>query len=356
MPEDCSKIGDRFSRLYWQRDQRIFDPPRVLVSQGVGADGTLKVTYSNFPAVFQDSLQAITAPPEDEDLLLFLTVYLRSRLAKYFLFHTSANWGTERDKVLFTELLRIPFPLPGTEYVHRNAGEIVRQIAQSCRTLKTRIEDRLSKGADLLSIESWQDERRRQVDALQTKLEPLIYEYFDLIDQEIILIEDTVDVVIPSATPGHIDKPIPSRAPIHANKVGGYAEGLTLYAETLAKTLNEWAEQSKSKIRVSIAGGVHKTTDMGCVTVELMGKAQPFREEAPSDGTVLAVAKLAQSSATRVGCLDYLRGIIVFDGPRIRVFKPTALIGWTRTAALNDAAEIYARIADARYAMHGSNG
>ncbi|MFH0880617.1 MAG: hypothetical protein V2A34_12955, partial [Lentisphaerota bacterium] len=301
------------------------------------------------------SLQAISGQPADKDLLLFLTVYLRSKLAKYFLFHTSANWGTERDKILFTELLRIPFPLPGSEYVHRNADEIVRQVAQKVRSLKKKIENDARKQANVLATQAWQEDRGRQVEVLQAELEPLIYQYFDLIDQEIILIEDTVDVAIPSATPGYLEKPIPSRARVHRNHIGPYADGLVKYAGTLSKTLNEWAAQSKSTVQTSIVGGVHEKADMVCMTVELTGQTKPFKEKAPSDETIVAVNNLAQSSTSRVGSLDYLRGIIVFKGSRIHIFKPTALIGWTRSAALNDAAEIYTRIAKARHAMQNGD-
>ncbi len=164
-----------------------------------------------------------------------------------------------------------------------------------------------------------------------------------------------VDVVIPSATPSDLSKPIPSQTPVYRSKVRAYSNGLIPYSETLSKTLNEWAEQAQSKVRVSIAGGAHYASDMVCLTVELTSEAQPFRKETPSEESILAIAKLAESEASRIGCLDYLRGIVAFSGSKIHIFKPTALIGWTRTAALTDAAEIYARIADARYAMREIN-
>ena len=43
--------------------------------------------------------------------------------------------------------------------------------------------------------------RKEQVDALQQKIEPLIYSYFGLTEQEITLVEDTVRIFIPSSTP-----------------------------------------------------------------------------------------------------------------------------------------------------------
>ncbi|HBA83428.1 MAG TPA: hypothetical protein DCZ95_04965 [Verrucomicrobia bacterium] len=362
LPADCiplngylRKIKASENLLRRSPSKQLFQPPLVIISQGIGKDAMPKIAFSNDTVIFQDSLQAISGQPADEDLLLFLTVYLRSKLAKYFLFHTSANWGTERDKILFMELLRIPFPLPGSEYVHRNADEIVRQVAQKVRSLKKKMENDVRKQANVLAAHAWQEDRSRQVDALQANLEPLIYKYFDLIEQEIILIEDAVDVAIPSATPGYFDKPIPSRARVRSINMGSYSDGLAKYAETLSKTLNEWAAQSKSTVRTSMVGGIHEKTDMACMTVELTGHAEPFKEKAPSAETIVAVNSLAQSAASRVGGLDYLRGIIVFDGSRIHIFKPTALIGWTRTAALNDAAEIYARIANARHTMQNGD-
>ncbi len=353
LQEDCSEIGNRFPILHRPRDPKIYKPPLVLVSQGIGADDLPKVAYSDFPVVFQDSLQSISGPTEDEDLLLFLTVYLRSKLAKYFLFHTSANWGTERDKVHFTELLRIPFPLPGSEYVHPDAKKIMKEVSSRLHSVKREIEAESKDQNNIGFHESLCEERKRRMVELQKGFEPLIYQYFDLIEQEILLIEDTVDVVIPSSTPGNIFEEIPSLAPVYKNNVERYAEGLSPYAGTLSRTLNEWAEGTKSKIRVSVSGGVHKKTDMACIKIELAGHEQPFREETPSDEAIYKVCNLVKTTSSRFGRLEYLRGVIVFDGSCIYIFKPTSLIGWTRTAALNDAAEIYARIAQARSTQQG---
>lgn len=351
LPQDCEPIGERFKYMLRTRDEKVFQPPRVLVSQGVGKSGQLNVSYSDFPAVFRHGLQAIAGPPEDEDLLLFLTVYLRSRLARYFLFHTSANWGTERDKVLFTELLQVPFPLPGSDYIHRDARRIVRKVADRVRDLKERVAADIARDAGRLFKEYRPAERYREAAALQDELEPLIYRYFDLLDQEMMLVEDTVEVVIPSATPGDAAKAIPACDPVHTCRVGTYTQGLKSYATTLGDTLNAWAKEAGSDVRVSLAGGVHEQTGMACVTAQLAKSPALFEEGELSDETFLKIAGLAETAAVRKGCLEYMRGVIVFHGSAIYIFKPVALVGWTRTAALNDAAEIYARIAQSRNAL-----
>ncbi len=98
---DCIQLGARLkiieaSNEFLRRtpNTRIFKGPMVLVSQGFS-----KVAFCDFNVLFQDSLQSITGQKEDTELLMFLTAYLRSKLSRYFLFHTSANWGSERDKV-----------------------------------------------------------------------------------------------------------------------------------------------------------------------------------------------------------------------------------------------------------------
>jgi hypothetical protein len=58
-----------------------------------------------------------------------------------------------------------------------------------------------------------------------------------------------------------------------------------------------------------------------------------------------ALKRLEQSATTSNGSVCYLRDETwFFDGPQIFITKPALLGRWTRTAALNDAAEIHATI------------
>ncbi len=356
-PDDCQAIGDRFQKLHRPRDRRIYKPPLVLISQGIGKGALPKIVYCDFPVLFQHSLQSIAGPPEDEDLLLFLTLYLRSKLARYFLFHTAANWGTERDKVHLDELLRLPFPLPGSEDASPDAEEIVRIVVQKAWGLKAEIEKKYlytsSSGNFQFSGDSRKSlfiHRQKLVENLQTEVEQLFYRYFDLIDQEIILIEDTVDVFIKSATPHRLNASVPTLEPIHKNSLSTYRDGLAAYAGTLADTLDGWAAQAASPLRVSISGGVYDPEGLAFVTLEQTSRSYPYKEETLSAGLGEALSQLQKSAIRHAGRLDYLRGIIWFEKKRIRIVKPFNVECWTRTAALNDAAEIYARIAKARQA------
>lgn len=361
LSSDCEAIGNRFPKLHRPRDRQIYNSPLVLISQGIGKGAMPKVVYCDFPILFQHSLQSIAGPPEDEDLLLFLTFYLRSKLARYFLFHTAANWGTERDKVHLDELLRLPFPLPGSEDASPAAQEIVRDIAGRARELKKKIEQEFDTTAvaDAFQLSGHSPHfravrRQMVVDALQAEVEPLIYKYFDLIDQEIILVEDTVEISIKSATPHRIDSDIPSLQPIHRNSLSGYRSGLKVYAETLAKTLNEWAARANGTVRISPAGGVDEHAGLAIVSLRQTDRPHAFAKEEVSSDFAEALAQLQRTASQPAGRLDYLRGVIWFDDARIRIIKPDTVEYWTRTAALNDAAEIYARITQARQATRRS--
>ncbi len=361
LTNDCRPIEDTFNSLRRSPNQGLFSPPLVIISQGISKGALPKVVFCDFPILFQDSLQSIAGPPEDEDLLLFLACYLRSKLARYFLFHTAANWGTERDKVHLNELLRLPFPLPGSEDAVEDAEEIVKTIAGKARRLKKKIEQKFTVKAEDDSLffgdtselsALW---RQEVVDSLQSEIEPLIYKYFDLIDQEIFLIEDTVEVFIKSATPPGLDSRIPTLEVIHKNNLPVYREGLEAYASTLADTLNSWALQAGSPVRVSPSGGVDIEKGLARVTLQQTDKPLSFRVEELSGGFAEALAQLQNTVKQSAGRLDYLRGILWFDSTRIHFFKPYTVEHWTRTAALNDAAETYASIAKARQATGRSS-
>ena len=144
--QDWITLGERLEEIKASKEhlrrapsRELFKAPMVLVSHGFS-----KVAYCDFDVIFQSTLQSIAGPRQDTDLLMFLSAYLRSNLARYFLFHTSANWGSERDKVHLVELLRVPFPLPGSEFVSPEAGRIVKQVARKIGKLRDELQDTLN--------------------------------------------------------------------------------------------------------------------------------------------------------------------------------------------------------------------
>lgn len=59
--------------------------------------------------VVRHALQGIHGPESDRELLLFLAAYLRSPLARFFLFHMTSSWEISIAEVDLDELLTVPF-------------------------------------------------------------------------------------------------------------------------------------------------------------------------------------------------------------------------------------------------------
>lgn len=352
--ERLKKRSYRIDVLYSQPPSELFQPPMVLVSQG-----SVKVAFCDFEMLFQHSLQSISGPAEDNHLLMFLAAYLRSNLAKYFLFHTSANWGIERDKVHLFELLRVPFPLPEDEFASPDAAQIVSTVAERMKKLHRDLQDTFSRNEQNLKSRSlfrgreaetdrrWHEERKEKVNAFQEELEPLIYHYFGLTEQEIMLIEDTVRVFEPSSTPTtwQSEKTV-SLDLVEKTAVIPYAaQGLAAYAVTLAETLNTWAKAEGSSYRVSSQGGTDEETGLAMVTLMLSQTEAPYRQKTLSRRLTEILKQLREHASMSKGTLLYERDILVFQEEQIYIIRPNVLLNWTRTAALNDAARIYGEVA-----------
>jgi hypothetical protein len=348
---DCEEVGDRFPSLHRPRDKSIYRGPMVLVSQGFFG----KVAFCDFDVLFQDSLQSISGPEEDTDLLMFLTAYLRSNLAKYFLFHTSANWGSERDKVHLFELLRIPFPLPGNELVSDDAEQIVSEVAQKLKKLQRNLEDtlgRYERGGEgrnpLMKTEVsrlWLEERKARVGAFQQEIEPLIHRYFGLTQQEVALVEDTNHVFITSSTPRWSESAV-TLEPVEQSRVPTYSnQGLSAYANALTHTLNAWAEEEGSRFRVCAEGGTDSQTGLAIVSLELVSTERAYKERSLSRPLVEVLADLQRSVGVHSRTVGYERDLFIFHEKQVHIVRPNILVNWTRTAALNDAARIYGDIA-----------
>lgn len=355
LERDCEQISDRFQTLHRPRDPRLYKAPLILVSQGFS-----KVVFSSFDVLFQDSLQSIAGPPEDEDLLLFLTAYLRSNLAKYVMFHTAANWGTERDKVQLEELLTLPFPLT-EDAPAANAADIVREIADRMRQEKQEQEElyrqcleqhrNLTGTDEEAARKEWIKRRKERTDLLQTELEPLIYAYFGLHEPEVMLLKDTVHISIPSSTPSEAraeTMDLPTLQLVSAGKVQGYQQGIVAYADTLTGTLNNWAEERGSDFRVKAAGGVDETAGVAMISLSLGKEIDPMVQLTFKESLSQWLRRGLDACARQSATIRSEREMLWFEEEQVHIIRPATLNHWTRTAALNDADTIYGEIAMAR--------
>lgn len=319
---ECSEIGKPYDQYYFVKNRRTFRGPLVLISQGF-----TKIAFCEFDVLFRDSLQSITGESEDRELLVFLSAYLRSRLADYFLFHTSANWGTERDKVQEYELLQLPFFLPNDELAPANAADIIQHVCSI-----------FDKAANELSREGLVD-RAAIIQQADKAIEPLIFEYFDCDEFEQILVRDTCEVIEPSATPTSLDNEIRAlRRPTSEQRIK--------YGRMLSSVLNDWGK--RSSISVSTHSIASPTTGIGIVVLNQHNKGtstnNDVTDERADERVIEQLNRLRAELRRENGMRSYMRGVTVFDGKTIYLVKPLNLRCWTETAALNDADALAAAI------------
>ncbi|HUW19497.1 MAG TPA: N-6 DNA methylase [Sedimentisphaerales bacterium] len=323
--QDCPKFGQykfkkRFTQLYRSPDQRLFAPPMVLINHSVS-----RKAFCDFPVVFRHAIQSICGSPKDTNLLMFLAAVLNTDLADYYFFHISASFGIERDQVFLEEVGLLPFPLPEATSDPRHSAEIINQIAHQMRLLKTAIEKE----------HIGRDEKLRT--AMQ-KIRPLVYEYYDIDEYEQILIQDTVDYIIPSITPrANPNKKVKTLT--HVNP-----EQQQTYTETLCKMLNIHA-RTGCKVQAHV---VKADSQAVVVISRAKDKPKPFYEKAAPEDMRRVLNRIDELLPAGRGGFVYCRNLKIFDKDHIYILKPMTLRSWMRTTALNDADEIASAVLQTR--------
>ena len=315
LEEDCSELPSAEVRVRARSNKstEIFEAPHVLV-----AHGFTSVAFADFAVSFRHALRGITGAASDKDLLAFLAAYLRSPIARYFLFHTSSNWGVSRQEVHVEELLRLPFPLPDFLPDSSRAWKIVKEVAAVVRSSTQAAKPPLI-------------DRDQLVRTASETIEPLLEEYFDILPTEKLLLQDTVRVVIPSVRPTRKRVTVPTIAQSTRDQ-------RIAYKRRLCDTLNGWANGGSFLVqgRVLASGNI----GFGLTILEKTPRGSFAPDPAASDDLIGALDQLRTSVSQKLNTFEMVRGIKVFDGNRLYVVKPLAYRYWTQTAALNDADEI----------------
>ncbi len=314
---DCEEIGNRFNWLHrLPRKTSIFEAPHVIVSQ------SMRVAYSDSDVVFRHALQSFSGPRSDAELLIFLTAYLHSNVARYFLFHTSSNWGVSRAKVHVEELLRLPFPLPDDTHDPKRCQAIVREVAAA-----------VAKAAKAASYDL--ADRKGIVDRTQNSIGKLIEEYFDIDEIERMLIADTAKIIIPSVRP--------SRGRPNVPTIKHSSEAIrNSYVRLLCDRLNGWAKEKYTVHGTTVADSF---IGVGMVVLEKIKRGDQPTQLSTADGELLkGIDSLQRTAAKGHGTFELVRGLKVFHKNMLYITKPLGQRFWSNTAALNDADEVAATI------------
>ena len=313
-PDECTQLPSKELSVRRTSNPLVFRAPHVLVAKGF-----TRVAFADFDVSFRHALRGINGPKGDRDLLIFLAAYLRSALARYFLFQTSSNWGVSRQEVHVEELLRLPFPLPDMMPTPKRAWEIVKEVSQIVTSAAAKAGEPLANRQDI-------------VQGASRSIETFIDEYFDILRAEKTLVDDTVRVVIPSVRPSRASSIIPTITPSTQKQQDQYVQ-------CLCDTLNAWAKSRSVTVQGQATGS--STLGIG-VAVLRKNPADEIALGRPDDlGDLLAALEhLRQITSQKLNTLELIRGAKIFDRDRLYLVKPIGQRFWTETAALNDADEI----------------
>lgn len=316
LPGDCEQLTlTRMPvRKRSNKNTQVFRRPHVLVTKGFA-----NVAFADFDVSFRHALRGIHGPEGDRELLTFLAAYLRTPLARYYLFHTSSNWGISRQEVHVEEVLRLPFPLPDQLPDPARGWQIVREVARMVGDAARQSDGHFA-------------DRRGIIQVASAAVEPLIDEYFDVLPMERILIEDTKNIIIPSVRP--------TRArPLVQTIMPSTPAQRTAYSKRVCVMLSTWAKRGKFAVR----GQVLASESLG-VGMTIFEKVEKTEANVPMEATELDLLQVLDSLRRAVprrhATLDLMRGVMVFSQNKLYVVKPIGQRYWTQTAAMNDADEI----------------
>jgi hypothetical protein len=299
---------------------QAFEGVRVLFADGAH-NHTLEVRacYSDKPFCFMQSVGAIVDKEGDSDLMLFLTAYLRSKLARYLLFYTSFSLTMERPHVKLREIEKLPFLVPERHKDPARARGIVKSVAEVLRPFQ-----------QLRSVEGNEDWERARAE-----LDNLVFDYFELSATARTVVSDTCDYIIPSRLPRSLQRLRLQlfRAPA-ASEYGAYARLLRDELETWRVRLHG---EGQFEVELSRPKAAEPGT-MGVVRIGLSG-GRPKRSGTPAAVEHVLQQLRGDDAFPQVGGegLTMASDLLLFHGGDYYFVKPLVRRLWLATAAAQDA-------------------
>ena len=235
------------------------------------------------------------------------------------MFHTSSNWGVSRAEVQDDELLRLPFPIPEGEHASATRSKLLTQVAKTLHAASAKSQEEFA-------------DRSAIVDHASRQIAPMIDEFFGITDSERDLINDTINVSIPST------RPTRSRLNVPTVKRSSSSQR-DAYANRVCDLLNGWSKRSGHAVRGQVIAS--EASGIGLAIFEKIDRSLlsgPMLPEAI--GVIETLRRLREVASRKHVALELMRGVKIFDRNRLYVVKTLGQRSWTLTAAMNDADEI----------------
>lgn len=289
-----------------------FSGPRVIVPRGVETSiMRLRAAFADEAFTCQDIFQTITVPSSDTRRAKVLTAILNSKLAVWYAFQGTSSFGSERPEVKLGELLSFPFPEP-SDIPQTRRSEVARD-----KLIK--LIDEARRRPDFGDTE-WESERLSRIDAL-------VYDYYGLSDEEIMIVDDGVRFIIPASQP--------ARGSVRLSWRPSTRPQREAYARTLLAALAPWfSEDSRLAARLEASNA-----DVAILSVCLdPGEGTADYDERQDSTLSFAISRLAEVGSASVGGNVHVHpNRRIFANQCVYLIKPTHARFWLRSTALTDA-------------------
>ena len=344
-PGDCLTMGkdspqelvrDRFSVVASPGGDkgRLYKGPRVLFLDGV-IEGRYEIrsVYAEQSFAFTSSIGAIGGNGHDRDLLKFLSAFLRSSLATYFLTMTGYSVIGERPRVAVEDILSFPFCAPESHPDPASAESIVKKVVDIVDSIGL--------------LPSWK--RSHAYDSNRKELDSLIDDYFELSAVDRLLVEDSVKYIVKSIQPPDyesLDTPLLHRP----NK-----EEVSRYTRVLAAELSGWRKLSggEATLRVDVVPGNAKAF-FGAVKVSIAEDQDVVNTEDSDTVFKKVLEDLQAGLSTHLEQTDRddllkMPDVMVVSNDAFYFIKPMRRRFWMASTALSDADRVVRAVQSAAW-------
>lgn len=305
---------------------RVNSAPHIIISKGWDF-----IIYSDEDFIIPPQQMGIAAPKKNgnDDCLRALSVYLSSSLVTYYLFFQVPEWGIfrQRESVVVSEVRKIPTPNLTTDQITELANLqkwLARQEKQDIMTYPNAISE--------------------VHERLQNLLDNAIYNLFEIPKDIVTLSNDFVRVRLP------LDR---GKESVYKVTRQPDKQDLEAYATILKNELDDFAmDEFYHKINI-----IESNDLIECIVELTQDKSKTqITAESIKEGDLTArrfLAEIRESIGEQFSQWVYVqRGLRLFEGSRIHIYKSPRLINWTRTQAFNDANDVIGQAISAGISSH----
>jgi len=360
VPQDVlTDIPDEMCYIRMQGGEiglQLTQAPHIVISPGWGSF----VTFSNLDFLIPPRVIGIAGPEKDANILRALALYLNSSLVSYYLFFHVPEWGVFRNAryITLSELKKVPVPELSSEQVRELVSLHLRLVADERQSISEAFSKVRSLQMDFLNshqaepsadmpvpdlLSKVSTEQKAQIEKeidtfhenARRMIDEKISDLFDIPEDIRMLVTDFVQVRLLLDRPAAFERII--REPDE--------QELLDYARELRDELDGFVEDGTHH-GISIT---YSPDLIECV-IDVVDTDTPVtldssRVRSGDLTSSLVLSGLSKSLKEQVSQWIYVqRGLRLFDGPRIHLYKSPRLIDWTRTQAMNDAGDIIGEV------------